>query len=256
MAFHSPIMKVIRAEMSEFIDSLEFHPPSIPVISNTTQEPFPDDPEQIKRIVMAHLEAPVHWMQNVRTLAEDFGVGLFVEVGPKDSISNLVADTIDGAEVLHTCHPDDETGVFRTAAARLWCLGHLEAPGHLEQVSLKPGRSKQEMTRQVLQREINAFVQQNLDGSLAQALLRAVQDEVDPNLSGDELGRLLGGGLSLNLPPAAALTARRTPAIPRKATSWSGSSSCSWRPPATNATRSSRICSSVTTWPSAPAACR
>jgi len=203
MAFHSPIMKVIRAEMSEFIDSLEFHPPSIPVISNTTQEPFPDDPEQIKRIVMAHLEAPVHWMQNVRTLAEDFGVGLFVEVGPKDSISNLVADTIDGAEVLHTCHPDDETGVFRAAAARLWCLGHLEAPGRLEQVTLKPGRSKQEMTRQVLQREINAFVQQNLDGSLAEALLRAVQDEVDPNLSGDELGRLLGGGLSLNPPPAA-----------------------------------------------------
>jgi len=30
--------------------------------------PFPADPGEIKQILMAHLESPVHWLQNVQTL--------------------------------------------------------------------------------------------------------------------------------------------------------------------------------------------
>ena len=51
MAFHSPIMAVIREEMAEFLAGIELHPPQIPVISNTTREPYPDDPEAIRRIL-------------------------------------------------------------------------------------------------------------------------------------------------------------------------------------------------------------
>ena len=68
MAFHSPIMRVIRDELEAFIAPIPFHAPQIPVISNTTMAPFPADPGEIKRILMAHLESPVHWMQNVQTL--------------------------------------------------------------------------------------------------------------------------------------------------------------------------------------------
>ncbi len=63
MAFHSPIMRCIHDELEEFIAGIEFHPPQIPVISNTTMEQFPADSTEIKSIVMAHLESPVHWMQ-------------------------------------------------------------------------------------------------------------------------------------------------------------------------------------------------
>ncbi len=62
MAFHSPIMRVIRDELEAFIAPIPFHAPQIPVISNTTMAPFPADPGEIKRILMAHLESPVHWM--------------------------------------------------------------------------------------------------------------------------------------------------------------------------------------------------
>ncbi len=62
MAFHSPIMRVIRDELEAFIAPIPFHAPQIPVISNTTMAPFPADPDEIKRILMAHLESPVHWM--------------------------------------------------------------------------------------------------------------------------------------------------------------------------------------------------
>ncbi|RJR47005.1 MAG: acyltransferase domain-containing protein, partial [Deltaproteobacteria bacterium] len=86
MSFHSPIMRIIHDEMLEFITPLPFHAPQIPVISNTTKEPFPGDPEAIKKIVMAHLESPVQWISNVRTLWQDFGVRLFLEVGPGDAL--------------------------------------------------------------------------------------------------------------------------------------------------------------------------
>lgn len=82
MAFHSPVMKVIHDELEQFVASIPFHPPQIPVISNTTRAPYPSDPDGIRRILMAHLESTVHWMDNVQTLWNDFGVRLFVEVGP------------------------------------------------------------------------------------------------------------------------------------------------------------------------------
>ncbi len=82
MAFHSPTMQCVRDELEEFMGSIDFHPPQIPVISNTTRQPFPADNSDIKKILLAHLESPVYWMQNVRTLRDDYGIRLFVEVGP------------------------------------------------------------------------------------------------------------------------------------------------------------------------------
>ena len=61
MAFHSPIMRAIHDELEAFVASIPFHPPQIPVISNTTRAPYPSDPAEIRRILMAHLESTVHW---------------------------------------------------------------------------------------------------------------------------------------------------------------------------------------------------
>ncbi|MBI4859594.1 MAG: SDR family NAD(P)-dependent oxidoreductase [Candidatus Riflebacteria bacterium] len=128
MAFHSPMMKVIRDDLEAFVSTLRFWPPKIPVVSNTTGEPFPDDPEEIKRILMRHLEEPVHWRQNVTSLWNDHGVRHFVEIGPRDVLSSMIADTVEGALCVPTCLPDDESGSYRLALARLYALGHLTPP--------------------------------------------------------------------------------------------------------------------------------
>ena len=138
MAFHSPIMRIIRDEMQAFVDTITFHPPQIPVISNTTMKPFPDDPAEIKRTVMAHLESPVHWLQNVGTLWNDFGVRVFVEVGPKDTLCNLVTETVPEAMTMPTCDPEGESRTFRDAAARLYALGYLPAVKPAATVDLSP----------------------------------------------------------------------------------------------------------------------
>ena len=48
MAFHSPSCGSSGMKWQALGDTLTFHPPQIPVISNTTQKPFPDDPEEIR----------------------------------------------------------------------------------------------------------------------------------------------------------------------------------------------------------------
>jgi len=126
MAFHSPIMEVIHDELKEFIAAIPVHSPQIPVISNTTMAPYPADPGEIRRILMAHLESPVHWLNNVQTLWNDYGVRLFVEVGPGETLSNLIADTLPEPACIQTCHSSAEGLAFKSALAQLYVHGQLQ----------------------------------------------------------------------------------------------------------------------------------
>ena len=136
MAFHSPIMRVIRDELEAYIAPIPFHSPQIPVISNTTMAPYPAEPGEIRRILMAHLESPVHWMNNVKTLWNDYGVRLFVEAGPGDILSNLITDTLPDPACIQTCLPSAEGLTYRTALAQLFIQGHLKVQRQPRFISL------------------------------------------------------------------------------------------------------------------------
>jgi acyl transferase domain-containing protein/NAD(P)H-dependent flavin oxidoreductase YrpB (nitropropane dioxygenase family)/NAD(P)-dependent dehydrogenase (short-subunit alcohol dehydrogenase family)/acyl carrier protein len=222
MAFHSPIMAVIREEMAEFLGGIELQPPQIPVISNTTQKPYPDDPEAIRRILLDHLENPVHWQQNVETLWHDYGVRTFVEVGPKNTLCNLIVDTFETARCILTSFPDNEAYTFRVAAAQLYALGYVQPSRPAVQVTLprpapapapaprpSPAGSADNRAAAVVQREINAFVLDTFGKYLKPAILDAIRREVDPAFSEarfEELFRasLQGGPAFAALPPVTA----------------------------------------------------
>ncbi len=140
MAFHSPVMRVIHDELEAYIASIPFHSPQIPVISNTTMAPYPSDPDEIRRILMAHLESTVHWMNNVQTLWNDYGVRLFVEVGPGDILSNLITDTLPDSTCIQTCIPPAESLTYKTALAQLFVQGHLKVRKEPRFVSLSAFR--------------------------------------------------------------------------------------------------------------------
>jgi malonyl CoA-acyl carrier protein transacylase len=144
MAFHTPIMRVIHDELETYVDSIPFHPPQIPVISNTTMAMYPSDPDEIRHILMSHLESPVHWMNNAQTLWHDYGVRLFVEVGPGETLSSLIADTLPEPACIQTCLPSAEVMTCRTALARLYVQGNLKVDGNPRFVSLAAFRKTPE----------------------------------------------------------------------------------------------------------------
>jgi len=142
MAFHSRTMRTIHDEMEAYVAPIPFHSPQIPVISNTTMDAYPSDPDEIKRILMAHLESPVHWMNNVQTLWNQYGVRLFVEVGPGDILGSLIADTLPESTCLPTCLPPAERLTCKTALAQLFVRGHFKIQEEPRSISLPASRGQ------------------------------------------------------------------------------------------------------------------
>lgn len=213
MAFHSPIMRCIHDELKEFIDGVKFNSPEIPVVSNTTMRPFPHDTEEIKRIVMAHLESPVHWLQNVQTMWGEFGVRLFIEVGPREILTNMVQDTIEEATCIQTCLPSAESLMYRTALAQLYAKGVLqrdnvkeiggtlprgtnEIQAQVQRPVFSISRSektmlRQDELRQVIQNEINSFVLETFGRFIKPSVLRKINSLKDSQFSESDLDKLL-----------------------------------------------------------------
>jgi malonyl CoA-acyl carrier protein transacylase len=210
MAFHSPIMRCIHDELDAFIAGIEFHAPKIPVVSNTTMKPFPNDPEEIKRILMSHLESPVHWMPNVQTLWNDFDIRLFVEVGPRDILSNLILDSIGEAECIPTCLPSAESQVFKTALAQLCARGNLPIHGPLRFISLpgatksvepfKPGVARTPVRsalphsnslEAIVYRQLGSFILESFGEILKPGILSAIRAEHDPSFTEQSLEAVL-----------------------------------------------------------------
>ncbi len=212
MAFHSPIMQVIHDELEAYVASIPFHSPRIPVISNTTMAPYPSDPVAIRRILMAHLESPVHWMQNVQTLWQDYGVRLFVEVGPGDTLSGLIIDTLPDPACIQTCLPAAESLTYRTALAQLFVQGALQVQGEPRFVSLSASGKTGELhpvapapapissvsglvgakpVERIIQREINRFMLETFGRFLKPNILEAIRGELHPQFQEGDLAAAL-----------------------------------------------------------------
>lgn len=222
MAFHSPIMRVIHDELEAYIASIPFHSPHIPVISNTTMAPYPSDPGEIRRILMAHLESTVHWMNNVQTLWNNYGVRLFLEVGPGETLSNLVADTLPEPACIQTCLPSAEGLTYKTALAQLFVHGHLKVEGEPKFVPLSAFRRTPESHRiapasalpppelglagsnpmeRIIQREINRFMIETFGRFLKPNILEAIRQELNPAFQESDLSSVIKSMLVGSGPP-------------------------------------------------------
>jgi malonyl CoA-acyl carrier protein transacylase len=212
MAFHSPAMQVIHDELAAYIADIAFHSPKIPVISNTTRIPYPSDPGEIKKILMAHLESTVHWMDNARFLWNTYGARLFVEVGPGDVLSNLIADTLPGSSCIQTCLRSSEASTFKDALAQLSVQGDLkeepeskviflpasgkvlEPVQNVPALAIQPqesGNSDTPLMEQIIQREINRFVMDNSGQFLKSNILEAIRRELNPKFKEGELSSVI-----------------------------------------------------------------
>ena len=222
MAFHSPIMRVIRDELEAFIAPIPFHAPKIPVMSNTTMAPFPADPGEIKRILMAHLESTVHWMPNVQTLWNDYGIRLFTEVGPGDILSGLIYDTLPEPACIQTCLPEAESLTCKSALAQLFTQGQLPPRREPRFVSLpgfgkaaasvrhapapglrppEPGPAGFKPVERIIQREINRFVMETYGRFFEPNILAAVRQEHDPTFQASDLAAVIQSMLRGSGPP-------------------------------------------------------
>ncbi len=87
-AFHTPIMQSAVSRLSEALATVPLQSPRLPVVSNVDAEAH-EDPEEIRRLLVRQVMAPVQWEQSVRHLLNR-GIEMFYEVGPGRVLRGLL----------------------------------------------------------------------------------------------------------------------------------------------------------------------
>lgn len=93
-AFHSPLMQAACEPFAEYLYTVDFKEPSIPVICNTDARPL--DAASVRQRLVDHLTHPVRFQQSIEALEEQ-GADTFIEVGFGGVLSNLVRRIDKGA---------------------------------------------------------------------------------------------------------------------------------------------------------------
>lgn len=97
-AFHSPLMEPARERLAKAIEQTAFNTPVCPVYQNVTAMPH-QNPEEIRKNLIAQLTAPVKWTQSVERMAADGATG-FTEIGPGKVLQGLVKKIHREAEII------------------------------------------------------------------------------------------------------------------------------------------------------------
>ncbi|HEY63310.1 MAG TPA: SDR family NAD(P)-dependent oxidoreductase [Caldilineae bacterium] len=123
-AFHSPLVEPARDRLARFLRSVTFHAPRIAVFSNTLGDLYPNEPEHIREILSQHLARPVEFQQEIEAMYE-MGARVFIEAGPRDILSGLVRQILEGRPHLAVAIDTRGPGLLSLQKA----LGQLIAAG-------------------------------------------------------------------------------------------------------------------------------
>ncbi len=119
VASHSPLMEPILAEFTTVAESVTYHRPQLPVISNVTGA-LADEALTTPAYWRRHLREPVQFAQGMATIAA-LGIDAFIEAGPKATLLGLgqqcwplvssAAQTTQSPLWLTSIHPKNEEWV-------------------------------------------------------------------------------------------------------------------------------------------------
>ncbi|HEY3290631.1 MAG TPA: ACP S-malonyltransferase [Anaerolineae bacterium] len=96
IAAHSPLMSSIADEFAQAVNRTAISTARVPVIANTSARPI-THPDDLRAELCAQLTSPVRWTDSVKLMSAQ-GITQYVEVGPKDVLSNLIKRIVTGAE--------------------------------------------------------------------------------------------------------------------------------------------------------------
>jgi malonyl CoA-acyl carrier protein transacylase len=93
--YHTKLFRGSLNDLDKMFDDSPFRAARTLVYSCTTARPFPSDPEEIRRLAVAHWAEPVEFVQLIENMYAD-GIRLFVESGPRGNLSAFVEDILRG----------------------------------------------------------------------------------------------------------------------------------------------------------------
>jgi len=86
--FHSPLMRPAREGMAEVLAKADFRDPRVPVVTNVDAAPV-TTAAAARDALVRQIDSPVRWVEVVERMVADFGVEVFLEVGPGTVLCGL-----------------------------------------------------------------------------------------------------------------------------------------------------------------------
>lgn len=125
-AFHTAFVEHAKAPFAEAIRKETFAKPQNAVYSNSSANQYPDDPQKIAKALEDHILSPVKFADEIEGIY-NAGGRVFIEVGPKNILGNLVKEILSGKphEII-SLNPNpkgDSDMQFRQAVLQMRVLG-------------------------------------------------------------------------------------------------------------------------------------
>ncbi len=114
--FHCALMAPARAGLEPDLAATPFRAPSLPVVVNIDALPVTTG-EAARDALIRQIDGPVRWVESVRYLAGELGVGRFVEVGPGNVLGGLIRRIVPGAETVSLSEPAGLAALERISRA-------------------------------------------------------------------------------------------------------------------------------------------
>lgn len=125
-AFHTQFVGHAKEPFTDAIQKEKFRKPKGKIFSNSTAKPYPADPDAAANLLSEHILNSVRFQEEIENIFQDGG-RVFVEIGPKNVLSNLVRDILGGKpHEIVTFNPNikgDSDIQFRQAVLQLRVLG-------------------------------------------------------------------------------------------------------------------------------------
>ena len=125
-AFHTSLVEHASKPFSDAVNQESFQKPQIPVYSNTTGKKYPVDEKKSKEILSSHILHPVVFKTQIDEIYKAGG-RIFVEIGPRQILGNLVNDILDGQPhstiSLNPSREKSSDRQLREAAVKLQVIG-------------------------------------------------------------------------------------------------------------------------------------
>ena len=92
-AFHTEFVGHAQQPFAQAIDKVQFNAPRVAVYSNSSGQPYSNQPADIKKTLQDHILNPVLFRQEIENIYAAGG-SVFVEIGPKRVLTNLVKNIL------------------------------------------------------------------------------------------------------------------------------------------------------------------
>ncbi|MEN4099732.1 MAG: phosphopantetheine-binding protein, partial [Anaerolineaceae bacterium] len=125
-AFHTSLVGHAQKPFARAIRSAKFNAPAVRVYSNSTGKQHSTDAAEIKKVMEGHILNPVLWKDEIDEIYTAGG-RIFIEFGPKNVLTNLVKNILEGkphlAIALNASAKKDSDRQFREAVMQLRVAG-------------------------------------------------------------------------------------------------------------------------------------